>query len=69
MSTVMDKPMSKQRKDVPARVSEEALAEAKIAASIKRMSLVEYLSEIVLDTSRRVIEDEMRRRAKPKKSD
>ena len=67
MSTVLEGPMAKQREDLPTRIHRDALSEARIAASIKKMSLVDYISGIVMESSKRDIEDEMRRRSKPKK--
>lgn len=48
MSTaMMEQPMAIKRNDASAKVDAEVLGRAKIAASIKGLTLVEYLTEVI----------------------
>lgn len=61
-----DKPAEKKRGDVLTRIYPDALKEAKLAAELLDMSLVDYLTMIVKEVATRHVDEQMARRRQPK---
>ena len=58
MESVLERPMTeKARRGMPIRIDERALEAAKIAASYKGMTVMDYASKVLLDAATRDIED------------
>lgn len=66
MTTLLDAPMTK-RNDTTAKIDADVLADARTAASYRRMTLAEYLSEVVREAADRDIEQYHALRSKPPK--
>jgi hypothetical protein len=66
-TVVMESTMTdSERKSMPIRIDIEALDAAKIAASYKRMSVMAYVSAIILEAANRDIEESHAARIDPK---
>jgi hypothetical protein len=65
MGTLVDDPMTKEpeRKTMPVRLGHEAIEAAKIAGSLKGMSLAEYATEVLLEAANRDIDEWSKTRA------
>ncbi len=58
MTTVLDEVMTEpERKTMPVRLGHEAIEAGKIAASLKKMSLAEYATAVLLDAANRDIDE------------
>ena len=75
MSTgLVDPPLMTKRNDVSVKMDAEVIAEAKMVAASRNVTLAEYLTELVRDLVHQDLEDEMTRRVprskrKPKGGD
>jgi hypothetical protein len=65
MQTLVDDPMTeeRERKTMPVRLGHEAIEAAKIAGSLKGMSLAEYATEVLLEAANRDIDEWSKTRA------
>jgi hypothetical protein len=71
MPTVMDDPMTdreSKKTTMPVRLGTEALEAAKIAASLKGMSLAEYATEVLREVANRDIDQWSETRAEKSKA-
>ena len=59
---VMDPPPMAKRTDVSVKMDAEVIAEAKMVAASRNVTLAEYLTELVRDLVHRDLEEEMARR-------
>lgn len=58
MDALMDRPMAeKDRRTMPIRIDVKALEAAKIAASYKGMTVMDYASKVLLDAATKDIEE------------
>lgn len=66
-TATVDRPeqMTTKRNDAPAKIDVEVLADCRVAAAYKGMSLAEYLSETLRPIAAKDIEEAHSRRAKP----
>jgi hypothetical protein len=65
MQTLVDDPMTeeRERKTMPVRLGYEAIEAAKIAGSLKGMSLAEYATQVLLEAANRDIDEWSKTRA------
>ena len=64
MSTALDLPMAdREHKTMSIRIGVEALEAAKIAAAFKGMTVMDYVTRLVLEAANRDIEEGYRARA------
>jgi hypothetical protein len=64
MSTALDGTMAeRERKTMPVRLGYEAIEAAKIAGSLKGMSLAEYATAVLLEAANRDIDEFSKARA------
>lgn len=71
---LVDPPLMTKRNDVSVKMDAEVIAEAKMVAASRNVTLAEYLTELVRDLVHQDLEDEMTRRVprskrKPKGGD
>lgn len=64
MSTVTEEPAVAERKFVSTKIADDVLDEARIASSMRKMSLAAYLSEVVMEAAKRDIARETAKRAR-----
>jgi hypothetical protein len=57
--------MSEEPKSVPMRISVEAITQARIASGIRGVSMVQYMSQVILEAAARDIEEFRRGGAPP----
>lgn len=62
---LVDEPMAAKRHDVPVKVDAQVIADAKIAAAYKGLSLAEYISEALRPIAFRDMEEGHAQRMKP----
>ena len=63
MSTgLVDPPLMTKRNDVSVKMDAEVIAEAKMVAASRNVTLAEYLTELVRDLVHQDLENEMTRR-------
>jgi uncharacterized protein (DUF1778 family) len=64
MATTLDLPMvNREHKTMSIRIGTEALEAAKIAAAFKNMTVMDYVTEVVLEHANRDIEEGYRARS------
>ncbi len=66
MPALLDQPMVR-RNDMAVKIDAEVIAEAKMVAASRGVSLAEYLSEILRPIVHRNLEEETAKRLKPRK--
>jgi hypothetical protein len=59
---LVDPPLMTKRNDVSVKMDAEVIAEAKMVAASRNVTLAEYLTELVRDLVHQDLEDEMTRR-------
>lgn len=68
MTATLDAPMATKRNDTTTKIDVDVLADARTAASYRRMSLAEYITEVVKVAADRDIEEYHALRSKQAKT-